>query len=67
MMRAQPQELVLVGAPFAVVALDGRDLNAPSALGPTRLPLAIGQRYDLEFTMPSQGRCDLLIASGTSP
>jgi FtsP/CotA-like multicopper oxidase with cupredoxin domain len=67
MMRAQPQELVLVGAPFAVVALDGRDLNAPSALGPTRLPLAIGKRYDLEFTMPSQGRCDLLIASGTSP
>jgi FtsP/CotA-like multicopper oxidase with cupredoxin domain len=55
MMRARPQELVLVGAPFAVVALDGRDLNAPSVLGPTRLPLAIGQRYDLEFTMPSDG------------
>jgi hypothetical protein len=44
MMRARPQELVLIGAPFAVVALDGRDLNAPSAIGPTRLPLAIGQR-----------------------
>jgi FtsP/CotA-like multicopper oxidase with cupredoxin domain len=60
MMRARPQELVLVGAPFAVVALDGRDLNAPALMGPTRLPLAIGQRYDLEFTMPLQGAVRLV-------
>ena len=60
MMRARPPELVLLGAPFAVVALDGRDLNAPPLLGPTRLPLGIGQRYDVEFTMPSQGTARLL-------
>jgi FtsP/CotA-like multicopper oxidase with cupredoxin domain len=46
---------VLVGAPYQVVSLDGRDLIAPDVLGPTRLPLGMGQRADLAFTMPASG------------
>ncbi len=65
MMRANPHELVLLGTPFTVMALDGRDLNAPSPIGPTWLPLAIGQRYDLEFTMPSQAAVRLLDRYGS--
>ncbi len=64
MMHAGPQELVLLGAPFQVVALDGRDLNAPGVVSPTRLRLAIGQRYDLQFTMPESGVVRLVDRDG---
>src|SRR5438309_3262295 len=33
-----------LGAAYRVVALDGHDLNEPTLLGPTRLPLGMGQR-----------------------
>ena len=46
---------VLVGAPFRVVALDGNDVNGPQELRDTALPIASGQRYDLAFTMPTDG------------
>lgn len=60
MMRAQPQELTLLGVDYRIVALDGHDLNAPQAIGPQRLRLAIGQRYDLSFTMPAGGAVRLV-------
>ena len=44
---------VLLGVPYRVVALDGHDLSGPQALGPRRLVLGMGQRVDLEFTMPA--------------
>jgi FtsP/CotA-like multicopper oxidase with cupredoxin domain len=50
-----PLTPVLVGAPYVVEALDGRDLNAPQQLGPERLQLGMGQRADLVFTMPDKG------------
>jgi FtsP/CotA-like multicopper oxidase with cupredoxin domain len=54
-MDGRPEAPVLLGAPFKVVSLDGHDLNAPSDLGPTRVQLGMGQRADLEFTMPVSG------------
>ncbi len=43
----------LVGAPFRVIALDGRDLHEPQELRDVRLPLGAAQRYDLDFVMPA--------------
>jgi FtsP/CotA-like multicopper oxidase with cupredoxin domain len=51
---------MLLGAPYRVVALDGRDLVDPTALGPQRLVLGMGQRADLEFTMPPRGAVRLV-------
>jgi FtsP/CotA-like multicopper oxidase with cupredoxin domain len=59
-MDGGPEAPVLLGAPYRVVALDGRDLNAPQLLGPERLPLGMGQRADLVFTMPADGSVRLL-------
>ena len=69
-MDGGPESPVLVGAPFQVVALDGRDLNAPDLLAPTRIPLGMGQRADLVFTMPASGSVRLVdteVLGETSP
>jgi len=59
-MDGGPEAPVLVGAPFRIVSLDGRDLNDPDVLGPTRIPLGMGQRADLVFTMPASGGVQLI-------
>ena len=51
---------VLLGAPYRVVALDGRDLAGPQELGPRRLQLGMGQRADVVFTMPRSGAVRLV-------
>ncbi len=51
---------LLLGAPYRVVALDGRDLAGPQELGPRRLQLGMGQRVDLVFTMPRAGAVRLV-------
>ena len=58
---------VLIGAPYTVAALDGHDLNQPQPLGPERIPLGMGQRADLVFTMPSAGAVRLVGIRGISP
>lgn len=63
-MNGVPRQLVLLGAPYRVVALDGNDLRGPQLIGPQRLPLAIGGRYDLLFTMPETGAVRLVDATG---
>ncbi len=55
-----PLTPVLMGAPYVVAALDGHDLNGPQELGPERIPLAMGQRADLIFTMPAAGSVRLV-------
>jgi FtsP/CotA-like multicopper oxidase with cupredoxin domain len=59
-MDGGPEAPVLLGASGKVASLDGRDLNAPSELGPTRIPLGMGQRADLVFSMPSSGSVQLV-------
>jgi len=55
-----PLTPVLVGAPYVVAALDGHDLIGPQELGPQRIPLGMGQRADLIFTMPDTGAVRLV-------
>lgn len=54
-MDGTPEAPVLLGAPYRVVALDGRDLHEPQELGPRRIPIGMGQRADVVFTMPASG------------
>ncbi|TMD10820.1 MAG: hypothetical protein E6J00_14940, partial [Chloroflexi bacterium] len=54
-----PIRPALLGAGYRVVALDGHDLNAPQVIGPERIPVGMGQRADLVFTMPPSGEVEL--------
>jgi FtsP/CotA-like multicopper oxidase with cupredoxin domain len=58
-MTGYPELLVLAGAPYQVIALDGHDLNQPQTLGLEKLPVGPGQRYDLAFRMPQTGQVAL--------
>lgn len=59
-MTGDPEVLTVVGAPYQVVAIDGHDLNGPGQLGPERIMIDTGQRYDLAFTMPPSGQVRLV-------
>jgi FtsP/CotA-like multicopper oxidase with cupredoxin domain len=63
-MIAAPREVVLLGTPYQVVAIDGNNLNEPQLIGAQRIPLGIGQRYDLVFTMPASGQVRLIDTRG---
>lgn len=60
------QTPVLLGAPYRISALDGHDLNGPQLLGPVQIPLGMGQRADLVFTMPASGAVRLAGIKGAS-
>ncbi|HEU5376854.1 MAG TPA: multicopper oxidase family protein [Ktedonobacteraceae bacterium] len=47
--------VTVAGAPFTVVALDGHNLNGPTPLVTTPLPIGSAQRYDVRFQMPASG------------
>jgi FtsP/CotA-like multicopper oxidase with cupredoxin domain len=59
-----PVTPTLFGAPYAVTALDGHDLNQPQLLGPQRIALGMGQRADLVFKMPANGSVRLIGIKG---
>jgi FtsP/CotA-like multicopper oxidase with cupredoxin domain len=59
-MDGGPEVPVLLGAPYRIVSFDGRDLDQPGTLGPERIPLGMGQRADVVFTMPASGAVRLL-------
>jgi len=59
-MDGTPEAPVLLGAPYRIVALDGRDLDQPQELGPQRISIGMGQRADLVFTMPASGAVRLV-------
>lgn len=63
-MIAPPRYLALLGTPYQVVEIDGNDVNAPQTIGPKRIPLGIGQRYDLVFTVPESGAVRLVDIQG---
>jgi FtsP/CotA-like multicopper oxidase with cupredoxin domain len=49
---SDPHRFALVGTPFRVAAVDGRDLNQPGEVSEVGLRLPAGGRYDLVFDMP---------------
>lgn len=63
----QVEEPVLLGAPYAIAALDGHDLNQPQQLGPERIFLGMGQRADLVFKMPASGSVRLTGLKSSQP
>jgi FtsP/CotA-like multicopper oxidase with cupredoxin domain len=50
----------VAGAPFRVVAVDGRDVNAPTPVTDAALVVAAGGRADVEFTVPADGSAALV-------
>jgi FtsP/CotA-like multicopper oxidase with cupredoxin domain len=54
------QSPAILGALYRVAALDGHDLSDGQQLGPQRLPLGMGQRADVVFTMPPSGAVQLV-------
>jgi FtsP/CotA-like multicopper oxidase with cupredoxin domain len=55
-----PVTAALIGAPFKVVGIDGRAINAPQTISNEIIPMDMAQRYDLEFTMPPSGSVQLV-------
>ncbi|WP_203703595.1 multicopper oxidase family protein, partial [Asanoa iriomotensis] len=49
-----PHRFSLGGVAFRVVAMDGRDISAPTEVSGEVLRVPAGGRYDLAFTMPNQ-------------
>ncbi|MET1044688.1 MAG: multicopper oxidase family protein [Microbacteriaceae bacterium] len=47
-----PRWFTVTGAPFRVVALDGRDLTGPTDVENQQLRIPAGGRYDVQLTMP---------------
>ncbi|MBO0812833.1 MAG: multicopper oxidase family protein [Microlunatus sp.] len=47
-----PRVLSVSGVTARVTAIDGNDVHEPGPLTDPRLAMAIGARYDVEFTMP---------------
>ena len=45
----------VTGAPFRVLAIDGRDVNGPTDLTDTAVPVPAGGRVDLGVTVPEGG------------
>ena len=58
-----PHLVTLIGAPFKVISLDGRDLNGPQWLNAVPIPLGTAQRADLLFQMPAHGSVSLITAN----
>jgi len=48
-----PESFAVRGTPFAVLAIDGNDLNDPTPVQQRLVSVPAGGRYDLGFTMPA--------------
>jgi FtsP/CotA-like multicopper oxidase with cupredoxin domain len=57
---------VWTGQEFRVLAIDGRDLNAPTAVSGKSLALTAGGRADLELTVPTDGSAARVEIGGTA-
>ncbi|WP_209860526.1 multicopper oxidase family protein [Paenibacillus shirakamiensis] len=55
--------MTLLGVPFQIIALDGRDIKGGSQLNQAILPIGAAQRYDLVFEMPKVGSVKLVNAN----
>ncbi|RNB87664.1 multicopper oxidase family protein [Brevibacillus fluminis] len=53
------------GAPFQVIAMDGRDLHEPGHLSGVMIPVGAGQRYDLLIRLPESKKVIVKSQSAT--
>jgi len=52
---AGPMRAWVSGAPYRIVAIDGRDVHGPTDVTDTSVIVTAGGRIDLEFTVPASG------------
>jgi FtsP/CotA-like multicopper oxidase with cupredoxin domain len=57
----------LAGAPFKVIALDGHNIENPTDLNQTVLPIGASQRYDISFRMPANGSVKMINVDSEPP
>ena len=63
---AGPIRAWVSGADYRVVAVDGRDVNAPTPITGKSVLITAGGRMDVEFTVPPSGGVRLDVGAGTA-
>ncbi|MFD4959850.1 multicopper oxidase family protein [Microbacterium sp. NPDC058389] len=60
-----PTSVWVTGSSFRVLAVDGAELNAPTPVDRTAVPLTAGGRADLEVTVPGSGAVRVQVPGGS--
>jgi FtsP/CotA-like multicopper oxidase with cupredoxin domain len=63
---AGPIRAWVSGAPYRVVAVDGRDVHGPTPVSDTAVLVTAGGRVDVEFTVPAGGGARLDVGASTT-
>ncbi|MFC7279462.1 multicopper oxidase family protein [Paractinoplanes rhizophilus] len=63
---AGPLRAWVSGAPYRVVAIDGRDVSGPTDISGKSVTVTAGGRVDLSFTMPASGAARVDVGAGVA-
>ncbi|HEX5199124.1 MAG TPA: multicopper oxidase family protein [Actinoplanes sp.] len=63
---AGPLRAWVSGAPYRVVAIDGRDVSGPTDISGKSVTVTAGGRIDLSFTMPASGAARVDVGAGVA-
>jgi len=63
---AGPLRAWVTGAPYRVVAIDGRDVHGPTDISDKSVTVTAGGRVDLAFTMPSSAAARVDVGAGAA-
>jgi FtsP/CotA-like multicopper oxidase with cupredoxin domain len=63
---AGPIRAWVTGADYRVVAVDGRDVHAPTPVGNAAVLVTAGGRVDVEFSVPDSGGVRVDVGTGTA-
>ena len=63
---AGPLRAWVTGAPYRVVAVDGRDVHGPTDISDKSVTVTAGGRVDLAFTMPSSAAARVDVGAGAA-
>jgi FtsP/CotA-like multicopper oxidase with cupredoxin domain len=63
---AGPLRAWVSGAPYRIVAIDGRDVHGPADVSDKSVIVTAGGRIDLEFTVPASGAARVEVGAGAA-
>lgn len=63
---AGPLRAWVSGAPYQVVAIDGRDVHGPTDISDRSVTVTAGGRVDLRFTVPASGAARVDVGTGVA-
>jgi FtsP/CotA-like multicopper oxidase with cupredoxin domain len=63
---AGPLRAWVSGAPYQVVAIDGRDVHGPTDISSKSVTVTAGGRVDLRFTVPASGAARVDVGTGVA-